>query len=86
MNLPLILSILAVAATATSVAIAESSKNEDKPVTQATNADFVALGVSGAQGVVSTAWYLDLKSQKVVSCSRNNAAPPSCTVAPMPVK
>jgi hypothetical protein len=69
--------------TIASLALAQTSGSEP-PKPRPTPSSYVALGVSGTQAIVSSAWYLDLNTMKVVVCKISTGGPPSCEYTSMP--
>ena len=69
--------------TIASLALAQTSGSEP-PKARLAPSSYVALGVSGTQGVGSSAWYLDLNTMKVVVCKISSGGPPSCESTSMP--
>ena len=76
MRLAYLLPIAACAAAAT-VALAQPQPDSGRFSPPLNPANYVPLGVSG-----TSAWYLDLSTQKVVVCTKGSSL--SCEAAPIP--
>ena len=68
---------LAACAVAASLALAQTQADGGRFSPPLNPANYVPLGVSG-----TSAWYLDLSTQKVIVCTKGSSL--SCESAPMP--